>query len=53
LNFCGISRVIEAVIDAGPSGTATDLDSVLAADVSARERAVREVVRLGRTGATG
>ena len=53
LNFCGISRVIEAVIDAGPSGTATDLDSVLAADASARERAVREVVRLGRTGATG
>jgi len=53
LNFCGISQVIEAVVGAGPSGTATDLDSVLAADAVARERAVREVARLGRTGATG
>ena len=53
LNFCGISQVIETVVGAGPSGTATDLDSVLAADAVARERAVREVARLGRTGATG
>lgn len=53
LNFCGISQVIETVVSAGPSGTATDLDSVLAADAVARERAVREVARLGRTGATG
>ena len=53
LNFCGISPVIETVVGAGPSGTATDLDSVLAADAVARERAVREVARLGRTGATG
>ncbi len=53
LNFCGISQVIETVVGAGPSGTATDLDSVLAADAVARERAVREVTRLGRTGATG
>jgi 1-deoxy-D-xylulose-5-phosphate reductoisomerase len=53
LNFCGISQVIETVVGAGPSGMATDLDSVLAADAVARERAVREVARLGRTGATG
>ena len=53
LNYCGISQVIETVVGAGPSGTATDLDSVLAADAVARERAVREVARLGRTGATG
>lgn len=53
LNFCGISQVIETVVGAGPSGTATDLDSVLAADAVARERAVHEVARLGRTGATG
>ena len=53
LHFCGISQVIETVVGAGPSGTATDLDSVLAADAVARERAVREVARLGRTGATG
>ena len=53
LNFCGISQVIETVVGAGPSGTATDLDSVVAADAVARERAVREVARLGRTGATG
>ena len=53
LNFCGIFEVIETVVSACPSGTATDLDSVLAADAVARERAVREVTRLGRTGATG
>ncbi len=53
LNFCRISQVIETVVGAGPSGTATDLDSVLAADAVARERAVHEVARLGRTGATG
>jgi 1-deoxy-D-xylulose-5-phosphate reductoisomerase len=53
LNFCGISQVIEAVVGAGPSGMATDLDSVLAADAIARERAAREVTRLERAGATG
>jgi 1-deoxy-D-xylulose-5-phosphate reductoisomerase len=53
LNFCGISQVIEAVVGAGPSGMATDLDSVLAADAIARERAAREVARLERAGATG
>jgi 1-deoxy-D-xylulose-5-phosphate reductoisomerase len=53
LNFCGIGRVIESVMGAGAAGTATDLDSVLAADAEARDRAIREVARLGRAGATG
>jgi 1-deoxy-D-xylulose-5-phosphate reductoisomerase len=53
LNFCGIGRVIESVMGAGAAGTATDLDSVLAADAEARDRAIREVARLGHAGATG
>jgi 1-deoxy-D-xylulose-5-phosphate reductoisomerase len=53
LNFCGIGRVIESVMGAGAAGMATDLDSVLAADAEARDRAIREVARLGHAGATG
>ena len=53
LNFCGIAQVIEAVVGAEAAGGASDLDSVLAADAAARERAIREVARLGRSGAMG
>ncbi|MBU6211972.1 MAG: 1-deoxy-D-xylulose-5-phosphate reductoisomerase [Gammaproteobacteria bacterium] len=46
LNFAGIARVIEAVLAAAPTGAASDLGVVLAADTEARESAMRQ---LGRT----
>jgi 1-deoxy-D-xylulose-5-phosphate reductoisomerase len=49
LNFSGIAAVIEAVVTACPAGSATDLDSVLAADAEARRRAADEVARAGAT----
>jgi 1-deoxy-D-xylulose-5-phosphate reductoisomerase len=45
LNFAGIARVIEAVLAAAPTGAATDLGVVLAADAEARESALRQVRR--------
>jgi 1-deoxy-D-xylulose-5-phosphate reductoisomerase len=44
LNFSGIPAVIDSVMNAVPAGSATDLDSVLAADGAAREAALCAVV---------
>ena len=43
LNFCGIPAVIESVLAAASTGSATDLGSILAADADARARAALEV----------
>jgi 1-deoxy-D-xylulose-5-phosphate reductoisomerase len=43
LNFCGIPAVIERVLAAASTGSATDLGSILAADADARARAALEV----------
>ena len=45
LNFAGIARVIEAVLATAPSGAASDLAVVLAADEQARESALRQLSR--------
>jgi 1-deoxy-D-xylulose-5-phosphate reductoisomerase len=45
LNFAGIARVIEAVLATAPSGAASDLAVVLAADAKARESALRQLSR--------
>ena len=45
LNFAGIARVIEAVLATAPTGAASDLGVVLAADAKARESALRQLSR--------
>jgi 1-deoxy-D-xylulose-5-phosphate reductoisomerase len=43
LNFGGIPAVIESVMNSLPSGSAQDLDTVLAADVAARRAALARI----------